>query len=224
MILVYMVFGALLNSVGPIILLAVQSMGVPRTEAALLDAYKDLPIAVVSFLLASLLPRLGLKRAMLIGLAAVGAGCVAMPLLATFWAIKLMFVTIGAAFALIKVATYSMIGLVTRDERGHASLTNLIEGLFMLGVLGGYWLFSHASDSANPDSLAWLDVYWTMAAMIGVSFALLACSPLDERQARPAPASLGADFAAMCRLMLSSLVFVFLLSAFLYVLIEQGIG
>lgn len=227
-ILVYMVFGALLNSVGPIILLAVQSLNVSRADAALLDAYKDLPIAVVSFLVASQLPRLGLRRAMLVGLGAVGVGCAVMPLLASFWAIKLMFVIIGSSFALVKVSAYSVIGLVTRDSRSHASFTNLLEGLFMFGVLGGYWLFSQAADSANTQSLAWLNVYWTMAVIAAASFVLMASSPLDESQARPAadapsgtPAS---EFAAMWRLVLSGLVFVFLLSAFLYVLIEQGIA
>jgi len=71
-ILTYMLFGALLNSVGAVNLLVVQTLGVPRAEAALLDAWKDLPIAVTSFLVASLLPRLGLKKSMLLALAAVG--------------------------------------------------------------------------------------------------------------------------------------------------------
>lgn len=225
MILVYMVFGALLNSVGPIVLLVVQTMGVSRAEASLLDAFKDLPIAAVSFFVASLLPRLGLRRSMLIGVAAVGLGCLLVPLAASFWAVKLMFVTIGAAFALVKISVYSTIGLVTHDERSHAGFTSLIEGLFMCGVLGGYWLFSRAAEQA----LAWLDVYWTMAGVVALSFVLLASSPLDERAARPADAgpggaSLREDFVAMWRLTGSGLVLVFLLSAFFYVLVEQGIG
>ncbi len=234
-ILVYMVFGALLNSVGSINLLAVQSMGVTRADAAVLDAYKDLPIAIVSFMVASLLPRLGLRRAMLIGLAAVGVGCALMPVLASFWAIKLLFITIGTAFALVKVSAYSMIGLLTRDERSHASFTNFLEGMFMVGVLGGYWLFSAAVDNANPQSTAWLNVYWVLTAVIAISFCLLAVSRVDESEARvstgavgadgaPQPASLAADFNAMLRLLLSGLVMVFVLSAFLYVLIEQGVA
>lgn len=234
-ILVYMVFGALLNSVGSINLLAVQSLGVTRAEASLLDAYKDLPIAVVSFLVASLLPRLGLRRAMLIGLAAVGAGCALMPVLAGFWAIKLLFITIGTAFALVKVSAYSMIGLLTRDERSHASFTNLLEGMFMVGVLGGYWLFSQAVDNSNPQSTAWLNVYWVLTAIIAVSFCLLAVSRVDESEARVGSGAMGAngaalngslagDVHAMLRLMLSGLVMVFVLSAFLYVLIEQGVA
>lgn len=225
-ILTYMVFGALLNSVGSIILLTTQSMGASQAQASLLDAYKDLPIAIVSFLVASLLPRLGLKNAMLIGLAAVGAGCAAMPELAAFWAIKLMLVTIGAAFALVKVSAYSMIGLMTRDERGHASFTNLLEGMFMFGVLGGYWLFSQAIDDANPQSLAWLHVYWVLAAVVALSFVLLMASRIDETEARPSGPSptLAADLGAMWTLLAIGLVVVFLGAAFLYVLIEQGVG
>jgi hypothetical protein len=55
-ILTYMLFGALLNSVGAVNLLVVQTLGVARQDAALLDAWKDLPIALTSFLVASLLP------------------------------------------------------------------------------------------------------------------------------------------------------------------------
>jgi hypothetical protein len=36
-------------------------------QASILEAYKDLPIAIVSFLIASFLPRIGYKK-MLIGL------------------------------------------------------------------------------------------------------------------------------------------------------------
>jgi MFS transporter, FHS family, glucose/mannose:H+ symporter len=217
----------LLNSVGPVVLLTAQSMGVTRGDAALLDAFKDLPIAIVSFLVASMLPRLGLRKAMLIGVAAVSAGCMLTPLVATFWAIKFMFATIGAAFALVKVESYSIIGLVTEDERRHASFTNFLEDMFMVGVLAGYWLFSDTVDNANAQSLGWLRVYWVMAAAAIASFFFLASSALDESQTRDdgtARASIVEDFIAMWRLLAIGLVVVFLASAFLYVLIEQGIA
>jgi len=227
-VLTYMVFGALLNSVGSIILLSTQSMGVTRADAALLDAYKDLPIAIASFLLASFLPRLGLKNAMLIALAAVGLGCACMPELASFWAIKLMFVTIGVAFALVKVAAYSMIGLLTQDERSHASFTNFLEGMFMFGVLGGYFLFSAAIDNAHPESLAWLQAYWVLCGVVVLSFVLLLFSRVDESalhaNGEADEPSLAAQFGAMWQLLTLSLVAVFVVSAFLYVLIEQGVA
>jgi fucose permease len=220
-ILTYMLFGALLNSVGAVNLLVVQTLGVPRTEAALLDAWKDLPIALTSFLVASLLPRLGLKKAMLLALAAVGAACLAMPVLSAFWAIKLLFCTLGAGFALVKVSAYSMIGLVTDDRAAHARFTNLLEGLFMVGVLGGFLLFSRA---AHAQGTSWLDVYTVLAATAGAAFLLLLASPLDEGPIQSPGTTLRQDLLAMAPLLRMGLVVVFLLSAFLYVLIEQGIS
>ncbi|HEY1391845.1 MAG TPA: MFS transporter [Methylibium sp.] len=221
-ILTYMLFGALLNSVGAVNLLVVQTLGVPRAEAALLDAWKDLPIAVTSFLVASLLPRLGLRRSMLLALVAVGLACLAMPVLSAFWAIKLLFATLGAGFALVKVSTYSMIGLVTADRAGHARFTNLLEGLFMVGVLGGYLLFSQA---AHAEGQGWLSVYSLLAALAALACLLLIASPLDEAPIKPAGATtLREDLLAMAPLLRLGLVAVFLLSAFLYVLVEQGLS
>ena len=220
-ILTYMLFGALLNSVGAVNLLVVQTLGVARTEAALLDAWKDLPIALTSFLVASLLPRLGLKRSMLLAVAAVGAACAAMPVLSAFWAIKLLFCTLGAGFALVKVSAYSMIGLVTHDKAGHARFTNLLEGLFMVGVLGGFLLFSNA---AQAEGTGWLQVYPVLAALAAGAFVLLLISPLDEGPIQSPGTTIRQDLLAMAPLLKLALVVVFLLSAFLYVLIEQGIS
>ena len=96
MILTYMIFAMLLNSVGTVILQSIQGFGISKTDASLLEAFKDLPIAVVSFLTASLLPRLGYRRAMMLGLTLVAIACVLMPLLKAFWATKLLFATVGA--------------------------------------------------------------------------------------------------------------------------------
>ena len=227
--LVYLLFGGVLNSVGSVNLLAVQGLGVARAEVALLDAYKDLPIALVSFLLASALPRLGLKRAMLIALALVAAASAAVPALSSFWAIKLFYVTAGVAFALAKVSVYASIGLVTRNASGHAGLTSLVEGMFMLGVLGGYALFSRFSAGA-ADALAWLGVFKVFAAVALAAFALLLVARMDETPAHThaepeaAAATLLDDFAAMLALLRRVMMAVFIGATFLYVLIEQGVG
>ena len=62
----YFVFAILLNSVGIVILKAQKNYGVNEIQASILEAFKDLPIAIVSFLIASFLPRIGYKKAMLI--------------------------------------------------------------------------------------------------------------------------------------------------------------
>src|SRR3546814_10842286 len=102
---------------------------------------------------------------MMTGAAMVGIACLAMPLVPTFAMAKLLFAVTGASFGLIKVSVYSSIGLVTEGPAQHASLTNVIEGLFLVGVLSGYWIFGAFIDPAAPASPAWLDVYWLLAAL-----------------------------------------------------------
>ena len=58
----YFVFAILLNSVGIVILKAINRYQVGEVEASILEAYKDLPIAIVSFLVASFYRALGIKK------------------------------------------------------------------------------------------------------------------------------------------------------------------
>lgn len=224
MILTYMIFAVLLNSVGTLILQAQVAMGASKEATSLLDAFKDMPIAIVSFLVASLLPRLGYRRGMILGLGMVALACIAMPLLNAFWAIKLMLATVGAAFALVKVSVYSSIGLLTDDKQGHASLTSFVEGCFMVGVLLGPWLFgAFIGRQDTPADPVWLSVYWWLAGACVAVIALLASSQMDEGEARD-DHDAAQSFLDMFRLIAMPLVIVFLVCAFLYVLIEQGIN
>lgn len=224
LVLCYFVLAILLNSAGTVILQSINSLGVGKEDAALLEAFKDLPIAIVSFLVASFLPRFGYRYSMMLGLAGIALACAGLALFPSFFMVKLVFTVTGAAFALIKVSVYSVIGLLTRTARGHASFTNMVEGLFMVGVLSGYWLFAGFIDPADPASRAWLAVYWVLAALVVAVLVLLAFSRLDETAAHSERSNAAEDFVDMLRLMLRPLILVFVITAFLSVLIEQGIG
>jgi MFS transporter, FHS family, glucose/mannose:H+ symporter len=223
LILTYMIFAMLLNSVGAVILQAMQGFGVSKTAASTLEAFKDLPIAVASFLVASTLPRLGYRRAMMLGLLLVAVACAGMPLLKAFWATKLLFATVGVCFALVKVSVYSSIGLLTDDAKAHAGLTSTVEGWFMVGILGSAWLFAAFINPDAPGDPVWLNVYWVIAGLCLAVIALLATAEMDETAARDGHA-VGESFADMLRLLGRPLVVVFLVSAFLYVLMEQAIN
>jgi FHS family glucose/mannose:H+ symporter-like MFS transporter len=223
--MIYFVFAILLNSVGTVILQVINNYGIDKGAASVLEGFKDLPIAIVSFLVASLLPRFGYKKAMLEALAIVACATLAMPLLPGFATAKLLFLCVGVAFALVKVSVYSTIGLVARDARQHAGITNMLEGFFMVGVLSAFWIFGWFIDSNDPKSTSWLNVYWLLSALCAATFVLVLFTPLDERGAVPAHSrGPAADFAEMLRLFLRPLVCVFVLTAFLYVLVEQAVG
>ena len=220
---IYMVFAILLNSVGTVILQSIHTFGIDKPQASLLELFKDLPIAVTSFLVASFLPKLGYRRAMMLALVIVGGACALMPLYPSFHTTELLFTCVGVSFALTKVSVYSSIGLLTHDKAEHGRLTNTIEGLFMLGVLASGWLFSAFIDHANPENPSWFNVYWVLSAMCFGTVVLLWGATLDESAAHGGMASsIGQALRQMYRLLMRTLVYVFLLSAFLYVLIEQS--
>ena len=222
----YLIFAVLLNSVGAVILQSVEYFGVSKLSASTLEASKDLPIAIVSLLVAAWLPRFGFRRGMIGGLTLVGLACAMMPLANAFWAARLLFVAVGIGFAVVKIGTYASIGLLTKGPREHASLLNIIEGVFMLGVLGGAWLFSAFLDAGDPASPRWLQVYLWIAGACALAVLLLATANLDESEAHgdAAPAGIGPGLTAMRRLAIEPLTLVFVPAVFLYVMIEQGIG
>jgi fucose permease len=224
--LIYVVFAILLNSVGTVILQSIATFGIDKPEASSLERYKDLTIAFVSFLIASFLPLLGYRRSMMIALVIVGCACMLMPLYPSFLTTKVLFACIGFSFVLTKVSVYSSIGLLTTDKTAHSRLTNTIEGVFMVGVLAGNWLFSAFVDSAHPGSPVWMNVYWWIAGLCAAVFVLLATGKLDESAAHAEGhnSSFADSLTEMSRLFVRPLVYVFLASAFLYVLIEQSFG
>ena len=216
----YFVFAILLNSVGIVILKSQNVYGVGEIEASILEAYKDLPIAIVSFLIASFLPRIGYKKSMLISLALVTLACVYMFFGNSFFAAKVLFASVGAAFALIKVSVYTCIGLVTSNEKEHSSLMSSIEGVFMFGIALAYFLFPAFNTEGIPD--AWLNVYWVLSGLSLFSFVLLLFIKFDEGTEIPG-SNLLDDVRQMFTLIARLLVIVFVISAFLFVMLEQGI-
>lgn len=216
----YFVFAILLNSVGIVILKSQKVYGVDEVQASILELFKDMPIAIVSFLIASFLPRIGYKNAMLAALAIVTIACLGMYWGNSFWAAKMLFASVGVSFALIKVSVYATIGLVTNGEKEHNSLMSSIEGVFMFGIALAYFLFPAFNNENDPNS--WLNVYLLLAVLCAVSFIILFISPFDAQTEIPG-ANLKDDVLQMLHLVVKILVIVFVISAFLFVMIEQGI-
>ena len=220
MYLNYFVFAILLNSVGIVILKSQKNYGVNEIQASILEAFKDLPIAIVSFLIASFLPRIGYKKAMLIGLGLVTFACISMYFGNSFDTAKLLFATVGVSFALIKVSVYSLIGTITENQKEHNSLMSSIEGVFMIGIALAYFLFPAFNSETNPD--AWLNVYLFLAFISLLSFGFLFFAKFENQTQIPG-VDLADDFRQMFKLFAKLLTIVFVISAFLFVMIEQGI-
>lgn len=216
----YFVFAILLNSVGIVILKSQNVYGVDEVDASILEAFKDLSIMFTSFVIASFLPRIGYKRGMLVALLLVSLACILMYFGNSFWSAKLLFLMVGVSFGVVKVAVYSAIGLVTNKQSEHNSLMSNIEGFFMFGIALAYFLFPAFNVEGNPD--AWLNVYWVLAGLSMMAFLLLTRADFNQEY-DVSGSSIVEDFLEMVKLIIKTLVIVFVASAFLFVMIEQGI-
>ena len=222
LILNYFVFAILLNSVGAVILQVQRNFDVSKSAASVLEGFKDLPIAIASFLLASFLPKLGYKKSMLLGLLLVSIACFFMQFANEFWYFKAMFFVVGVSFALIKVTVFATIGLITKNAKEHSSFMSLLEGFFMVGVLLGNILFSLFIIDGDPKSTYWLNVYWILGGLSLLAFLLMWFTKLDETGAVKAERGLTDDFSDMIKMIVKPLVIFFILGVFFYVLIEQS--
>jgi fucose permease len=225
LVLTYVIFAILLNSVGTVILQSIETFSVTKTQASVLEGFKDLPIAIVSFFVASSLPRFGFKKALIAGLGIVTLASLLMPIVGSFWMTKLLFLSVGVSFALAKVSVYAMLGHISDNSKQHASKMNTLEGCFMLGVLSGYWLFSLFINAEDPASPEWLNVYGLLSAMSAIALIILLLVKFPDT--RPEPGSekpIHQSFLDMLKLALLPFVIMFVISAFFYVVIEQGVG
>ena len=218
----YFVFAILLNSVGIVILKSQNVYGVDEVMASTLELFKDLSIAIVSFFVASQLPAIGYKKAMLAALLLVTAATLGMYFGNSFLSAKILFAAVGTSFALIKVSVYSVIGQVTNSEKEHNSLMSSIEGVFMFGIALAYFIFPAFNKDDEPNS--WLNVYPFLALLCIISFGLLYFSEASENEASQYTGKgYVEDFIEMIKMVKMKLVIVFVISAFLFVMIEQGI-
>jgi Na+/melibiose symporter-like transporter len=135
---------------------------------------------------------------------------------------KLLFAAIGVSFALIKVSVFATIGLITKNQKEHGSFMGILEAIFMAGILIGNFVFSLFIDDANPKSDNWLNMYWFMGGMSVLAFIILLSSKLDEGEAKIEKRLFSEDFKEMLLLIIKPLTIVYIVSIFMYVLIEQS--
>lgn len=221
--LTYALLGILMNSVGVVILQSIRHFDITKPTGSTLEACKDLSVVVASFLLATRIPAFGYRRALIGVMAALTLACLAASLAERFVAMQLLFVATGLCFGIAKVATYAVIGLLARDPADHASITGTIEGVFMVGLLAGVWLFGWfvGADVTGSD---WLHVYWVLAGLCAAAGLLWLTTPLDETGAVVSATDQPGGLRAMLSLVALPATVAFLAGIFCYVLVEQSVG
>ena len=221
----FALFSVLMSSDGILILQVQKHYGVAPSVAGLLGGCRDISVAVAALLLAAYVARIGYKRSMMIALGIVTLICAFVPIGNSFTTIELMFVSTGVAFALIKSAIFSSIGLVAHDTRAHASFMSYLEATYALGTFAGYFVFSAYSGEEETGSTAWLQVYYLLAGASILCMAFLWIAPIDESEVhedRDQP--LSADFIAMLKLAATAVAGAFAACIFTYDFLAEGIN
>jgi MFS transporter, FHS family, glucose/mannose:H+ symporter len=216
----YFVFAILLNSVGIVIQKSLNVYKVGEVQASNLELAKDFSILGLSFLIAPFLPRLGYKKSMLIALFIAFCGCLSMYLGNSFGSALILFSATGLAFGLIKVSVYSVIGLVTDSTQSHNAMLSSIEAFFMVGIAAAYFIFPAFYSDTDPNS--WLNVYLLLAVLVAISFIFLLFADFQEPPVETV-VDIKGDFLKMLNLITLPMVMVFVMCAFFFVMVEQGI-
>ena len=221
--LTYALLGVMMNSVGVVILQSIRHFDATKPMGSTLEACKDLTVVAASFLVATRVPLFGFRRALTAMMVLMALTCFLVSFAGSFVMMQAMFVAIGFSFAIAKVATYATIGLLARDSGDHASITGIIEGVFMVGILAGIWLFGWFI-ALDDTSTGWLRIYWVLGAAFAVMSLVWIATPIDERAAAAPAGAESAHWGEMARLAVLPASVAVLAGLFFYVLIEQSVG
>ena len=173
----YAVFSMFLNLLSIFIM---QSMAIYHASAAsagALESYQNLTQAAMAFIAFSFLIKLGYKRAMVITLFIMTIVCLFMPILNTYWAIKMFLVIVGISFVLVKISIYASVGIICTTENGHVRFIVLLEGRYMLAGVVSMWIFSEFIRYA-PEQ--WMYGFWVLGIFSLLAGLLWLIVPLDE--------------------------------------------
>lgn len=231
------VFATVLNSVGIVVERSISEWHIAETVGGTLEGCKDLTIAFTSLLLASQVPRIGYRKVMMGGVAAVFLVCALLASVQKFWTVPILFIACGASFALVKVAVYATVGLFAKDSAQHASMMNRIEGVYQIGALVAPVVFAQMIARGN-----WINTYWFVSGLALLALLTWVITPLKTPEPEESHPGLNPEEPGLTpdpqepkpkaqgglqdvkMLMQRPIVLVFLLCAAVYVMIEQSIG
>ena len=175
LILNFLIFSMLLNSMGVIILQL--SNQVSYKGLGVLESFKDIPIVIVSLLCVNLINKTGNKNALIISLLFVIMSCVALPLVDAFWFFKIWLSIVGVSFALAKISVFSIIKNNFKD-RQLASAISSVDAAFMIGIFFVNIGFGSLLTSSYANY--WKFGFWIIALLSIINVIMLKSLKIEE--------------------------------------------
>ena len=188
LMLSFIVFSMLLNSMSVIILQFSQNQQQSYVGLGVLEFFKDIPNALISVFLVDYIKKYSYNKALAYSLVITAVCSFTLPFLNAFWFLKVWFFLIGISFSIGKICVFSIIKANAENEKSFSSLMNKIEASFMLGIFLVNIEFALILKSDYKDF--WKHGFWLVGfiALWGVYRLMKSCGklekPKEELQAR----------------------------------------
>lgn len=220
LILNYFIIALLLNSVNVFVIQMSNQFHASQGVISAFAPVKDFTILVASFILASIIPKMGPRKSIVIGLLCILVACILMGLYPTIVTSFIFFALLGISFSLIKVATYASVLFITKNTKEHTSFVSLLEGFFMVGILSMSWLFGIFEGFGH-----WTYVFWILAVvtLFAVIFYLMTPAIVEQTISQEFTAQVEEKKGLLKTLFSSPIMWFFIILTICYVFIENGL-
>jgi len=175
LMLSFLIFSMLLNSMGVIILQL--SEKVSYKGLGVLESFKDIPMAIVSLFCVNLIAKTGNKNALIFSLLFILVSCIALPLVDTFWFFKIWLSIVGVSFALAKISVFSIIKNNFKDEHLSSAISS-VDASFMIGIFFVNIGFGTLLTSSYAEY--WKFGFWVIALLSIITLLMLRSAKIDE--------------------------------------------
>ncbi len=212
LILIFLIFSMLLNCMG-IMILQFSEENISFQGLGFLESFKDLPIALASLFAVQYINRFGTLFSLKVTTAFLAVCCFLVPLLDSFWLMKMWFVFVGLAFAVGKITTFSLLR-TNYSKTGLVEVMNQVEASFMFGIFAVNMGFGWLLGSRFKEY--WTFGFWGIALLALLATVLLYKVPMIDT-----PKNLKEEKSGNLLSLLNSKTVLFLSIMFFIVFIEQ---
>ena len=171
LILSFIVFSMLLNSMSIIILQLSQNHQQSYTGLGILEFFKDIPNALISIFLVDYIKKYSYNKALAYALILSAICSFSIPFLNEFWFLKVWFILIGISFSIGKICVFSIIKNMATNEKEFSSIMTRTESSFMFGVFLVNMEFALILNSEYKDF--WKFGFWLVGIIAIIGSAIL---------------------------------------------------
>ncbi|MFC0345310.1 sugar MFS transporter [Epilithonimonas hispanica] len=173
----FLIFSMLLNSMGVIILQL--STTISYKGLGVLESFKDIPMAIVSLLCVNWIAKTGNKKALIFALIFIMISSIALPLVEVFWFFKIWLSIVGVGFAIAKITVFSIIKNNFKDKQ-LASAVSSVDASFMIGIF--FVNIGFGSLLTSNYAQYWKYGFWIIALLSIINVLMLRNSKIEKEQ------------------------------------------